>query len=174
MEYFSNSYLPPVGDLSSQLLTHYRLLDEKERSMFRQIYRSMFDYLLPVASFAREVNVLAYYFVVPDIIKRFNLKPKDISILSLFWLLSGGGKKAFNTSTFKFKRWQQQTIKKFVELGYIRRSYFDPINPHSIRILHASWIYFTGEGVLYYRDVLNAFRKAIISFHGSEWFGDKK
>lgn len=165
--------LPPLPSLSLDLSRQYQLMSQEEKRLFRVLYRAVFNHLCPIGSLVASSGALSYYFVLWPLIDQFKLLPVDLSVLSRCWVWSGGGRSAFIT-TKKFTTHELHRIQRFVKLGYLSRSYFNPLHPHSHRSRHPVWLSFTPSGVQLYKQFNVAFQRGVLAHHLNDLTGTKK
>ena len=165
-------YPPPVSAISGALMEFYSGLSLVDKKSFQRIYRHMFNYFMPLSDHVEWVNILAYYFLIPVLLKKYHLKPADLSVLSWMWLLSGGGKHAVKSTEINIKTWQTNTLRKLRLKGYFSRSHNNPAQPYSCKSYQKVWISFTLEGMSLYKNMIKDIRNEIIRFHDAGWFND--
>lgn len=152
---------PNVGSVSPDIFRLFRGLNSVNRKFFKRIYRAVWAYLWPVSRF----HDMAHVFLLPDVLRNLN-GPKitliQFILLSRCWVLSNSGKVAFKlVEHTELSNTDYLNIRVLVDAGLLLRSHHDPGKPYSLRLYHASWLYFSGAGVVYYKKVLGQYRKAI-------------
>ena len=165
------SSLPPLREDLKQL---YVVLSPSHRTIFRRIYQYLYKYLTGAKEYEQDFNFLTYYFLIYSLLKEFDeLNDRRLAVLSWMWWMTGGGVHALNTAVLNLNSLQYREIKYFADLGYLRRTKFDPALPYSIKLRRDSFVSFTSDGVAFYKRVLNHYNSLVLAFHGSDW-NDRK
>lgn len=165
----------PSPPMEGELLMVYKVkLDKVHKGLFRHLWQYVWRSAIAAPSYTNDLAALSYFFLLPIVMDHYNLYQGELSLLSRLWVLSGGGKSPIPMAEHSWLRYDYVLLRKFTKRGWINRTNYNPLIPHSTRFARFRWIMFSREGREFYIGVQNYMRRQIIQWHYNDAVGSNR
>ena len=123
---------------SPELSILYLGLSENNKTIFRKIYRFLFDVVCPYSRFIRFGGVLYSYWLTDLLRQKYKLNTAELSLLTFIYHISSSGRKYIHSNhvysgyvaTNLTRQGKQSYLTKLRSKGYIKRSHNSPDHPY--------------------------------------------